>query len=161
MGMAAAVALSACGGTEATPVGARPSSNTSVCAPGASFTRLLVHRSGTLPGDHIRFSFPAVVTVRTTGSVREVAAALCRLPLSPPGVFSCPIDFGTAYGLTFLRGSRGYRPVTVEPGGCQVVHGVGKPRTAIRAPTFWSTLGSAMGLPYPSWTTFAGPSPVG
>jgi len=76
------------------------------------------------------------VTVTDPAKVAKIAAAVDGLPLFPPGVFSCPADFGHSVLLTF-RGTRSgpaLAEVTSQAGGCGAVTVTIKGRTM---PTLW------------------------
>jgi hypothetical protein len=63
------------------------------------------------------------VTVTDPAKVARIAAAVDGLPLFPPGVFSCPADFGRVMRLTFRPSPGGpvLAVVTSEDGGCGAV----------------------------------------
>ena len=62
-------------------------------------------------------------TVTNPAKVAGIAAAINGLTLFPPGMFSCPIDFGAEMRLTFRTSRRGpvVARVTAQYGGCGVV----------------------------------------
>jgi hypothetical protein len=63
------------------------------------------------------------VTVTRTAKVTRIASAVDGLPIFPPGVFSCPADFGREMRLTFRAGKAGpvLAVVTAEVLGCGAV----------------------------------------
>lgn len=125
----------------------------------AHLDRLVVRRSNAFPSNHISFSFPSVVTVSDATDVRAVAQALLSLPLMPQGMF-CPVDLGIRYQLGFFAGDDCVITVGVSATGCEDVSGLGRPpRWVARTPSFWRTLGSAMGLSKPDYATFRGSGP--
>ncbi len=75
-----------------------------LCGPGVAVTLSTVRRTDEFPQNHIRFNFPAELTVASSGQARMVADAVCALPRMPSGTFSCPMDLGIAYHLTFWAG---------------------------------------------------------
>jgi hypothetical protein len=68
--------------------------------------------------------------------VARIAAAVDRLPLFPPGEFSCPADFGTGIRLTFRASGNGpvLALVTGHDTGCEgvslVIDGKNQPELA-------------------------------
>jgi hypothetical protein len=153
-----AVALASCGGAKAVPVrGSSP--NSALPQAVSSLDRLVVRRSDAFPQNHMRFSFPAVVTVHDPTRVQAVARALCGLPVVPEGVLFCPVDLGIVYHLAFLAPHRAFPVVTVAATGCQEVRGLGATRWVARSPGFWQILGRAMGLPRPGYASFRGGGP--
>ena len=117
-----------------------------LCRSVSRLDRLVVHRSDAFPENHIRFSFPAEVTVTDVGNVRSVARALCSLPHAPSGPTSCPADLGIAYHLFFSAGDRTFGPVEVEATGCRVVRGLGPVRWGLSSTDLWPSLARAVGL---------------
>ena len=138
-----------------------PAARSTLCRPIPSLDRLTVRRTDAFPENHLRFSFPADVTVTDALRVRAAARALCSLPRMPSGVLFCPADFGIVYHLAFTAGERALAPVGVNATGCQWVHGLGRVRWVARSPRFWATLGGAMGLTSPDSATFRGRGPNG
>jgi hypothetical protein len=65
---------------------------------------------------------PAPVTVTNRAKVRRIEALADALPVFPPGMFSCPADFGRSVELTF-RGAHGrtLAVVTADASGCGTV----------------------------------------
>ncbi len=118
-----------------------------LCADSGAVSHLVVRRTGPLPNPHPqRFTFPPLVTVTSAAGARSVAAALCALPRQPAGVVNCPAGFGVGYQLRFAAGQHHFRVVRLQATGCEVVTGLGKPRTVSRSPHFWFVLGKAMRL---------------
>jgi hypothetical protein len=66
---------------------------------------------------------PAPVTITKLGRVRALAALINGLPEFPPGMYSCPADFGDALVLTFRAhpGGPALAVATVELSGCEGV----------------------------------------
>ncbi len=162
--VAAVFVLAACGGAPGGDPGpSRPASaaDSALCGSVPILDRLDVHRSDAFPQNQMRFSFRAEVTVTDATKVRAAAQALCSLPKMPSGTFSCPADFGIVYHLVFYAGERALSPVEVDATGCQTVRGLGHVRWVARSPEFWPTLGTAMGLSSPSYSTFRGRGPNG
>ena len=129
-----------------------------VCGDIATIDKLVVRRHNSFPENHLRFSFPAVLT-RGAVSGRQAARALCALPPMPSGVFHCPADLGVAYDLAFSAPGAKLATVILEPAGCETVSGLGSLRSAARSPGFWRTLGAALGLRSANQATFAGSLP--
>jgi hypothetical protein len=163
--VAAVFVLAACGSAVSgrDPGLSRPASaaDSTLCGSVASLDRLVVERSDAFPQNHMRFTFPAEVTVTDATPVRAAARALCALPKMPSGTFHCPADLGIVYHLAFSVGGRAFPTVKLEATGCQRVHGLGAVRWVARSPGFWPTLGRAMGLSSPSYATFRGSGPNG
>ncbi|MHB8320076.1 MAG: hypothetical protein ACYDEP_12745 [Acidimicrobiales bacterium] len=122
-------------------------STTSLCKAIPSLNRLVVTRVNAFPKNAETFVFAAVSTVEDPGSVRAVARELCALPNYPPGVFHCPADLGITYRLAFFSAKYSYPQIDADIGGCEPVKGVGETRRA--TPSFWDTLGKAIGVPAP------------
>ena len=162
--VAAVFVLAACGGAaggDPGPSRPRSAADSTLCGSVPTLDRLVVHRSDAFPQNHMRFSFPAEVTVTDATKVREAAQALCSLPKMPSGTFHCPADFGIVYHLVFSAGERTLSPVAVDATGCQTVRGLAHVRWVARSPEFWPTLGRAMGLSSPSYAAFRGSGPNG
>jgi predicted small secreted protein len=154
--------LTACGDDGVAPV-ARPSARPQapLCNSVPRLDRLVVARSDGFPQNHIRFSFPATITVTDAARVRKAAQALCELPKMPSGTFSCPADFAIVYHLAFSAAGERFPAVSVDATGCETVRGLTTTRWVARTPGFWRTLGEAMGLGEPSYATFRGIGPNG
>ena len=162
--LAAMFVLAACGSAAGGDPGpSRPASaaDSTVCGSVPALDRLVVHRSDAFPQNHMRFSFPAEVTVTDAAQVRAAARALCSLPKMPSGTFACPADLGIVYHLAFFAGGRAFPTVEVDATGCESVRGLGPVRWVARSPGFWSILGRAMGLSSPSNAMFRGRGPNG
>lgn len=161
--VAAALVLGACGSAGGRPGPSRPASSAhpTLCGSVPTLDRLVVRRSDAIPQNHMRFSFPAEVTVTDAAKVRAAARALCALPEMPTGAISCPADFGIVYQLAFFAGGRAFPAVEVDATGCQTVSGLGHVRWVARSPEFWLTLGGAMGLSSPGSAAFRGRWPNG
>lgn len=160
--VALATTLSACGTTGSA---SQPRSSASATGPAAilqqavsGLDRLTVERSDAFPQNHIRYAFPATVTVTDVAQVRLVAKALLELPAMPKGLH-CPVDLGIVYRLTFSGGGQKLPPVSIRATGCQQVTGLGATRWLATSPGFWHTLGRAMGLAKPDWEAFRGSGP--
>ena len=59
--------------------------------------------------------------------VRTPAAALCTLPLMPPGLH-CPAALGGEVLLRFAAGGQDFQAVRIQNSGCRTVTGVGPTR---------------------------------
>ena len=130
-----------------------------MCASMPDLDRLVVRRTS-FPENHIRFGFPAEVTVTDPSRVAAAARAVCALPKMPKSIFHCPMEYGVAYRLSFFAGEQMYGPVTVQATGCQTVRGLGAIRWVARSSGFWVAIGHAMGLAHPDERSFRG-SPLG
>jgi hypothetical protein len=136
-----------------------------LCADLGAVNHLVVRRTGIIP--HVqdqRFTFPALVTVTSAVDARAVATALCALPAQPGGIVNCPNDLGIGYQLRFAAGRHHFHVVTLQTTGCEIVSGVGKPRTIVHSSRFWAVLGQALRLRlhFPlAQQAFAGPSAGG
>ena len=130
-----------------------------LCRSPGAVNHLVVRRTGVISrAGEQRFAFPALVTVTSAAQARTVASALCALPAQPAGVTSCPADFGIGYQLRFAAGRHHFHVVTLQATGCEIVSGLGKPRTIAHTPGFWAVLGRAMRLHVPVMRqAFAGP----
>jgi hypothetical protein len=106
-----------------------------------------------IPQNHPRFTFPAVVKIDDAAAARQVARVLCSLPVFPPGSYSCPIDLGISYNVNFSLGTS-TAIVSVNPWGCEEATGAISSRSTTAA--MWYTLGTAMGLHHASRLRFAG-----
>lgn len=183
LGVLAAVALTGCGGPSgpsgpsgasgasgpAAPASASASASapasgglaageSGLCAATMKLDSLTVQRTDALPGNRTRFSFPATETVTSPAAAQSVAQNLCGLPQVPRETVACPANFGVSYQLSFAAGSQRFAPVTVNAGGCQLVHGLGEMRRVTTSAALWRTLGIAIGIPHPDTTTFSGTS---
>jgi hypothetical protein len=80
---------------------------------------------------------PKPVTITSPAKVRALVALIDGLPLTPPGVFSCPAGFGDSLTLTFRAGPRtpALAVATAELSGCQEVDFTlgGKPQPTLGA----------------------------
>lgn len=122
---------------------------------------LVVKRIDAFPQNHIRFSFPAVITVSNPSLVQKAAKAVCALPVMPSKPMSCPADLGITYRLSFYTAAQPFPRVVVSATGCEGVTGLLLNRWVSRTPAFWSKLGKTMGLKNASWATFRGSGGVG
>ena len=148
------------GTTQSTSTSQGPlASASALCQYVATLDRLTVSRSDAFPQNHMHFSFPASVAVANAMLVRNVARALCALPKMPSSSINCPADFGITYHLAFFAGDREFPKVLVESTGCASVKGIGEVRWVEQSPSFWHTLGVAMGISRPDYATFRGSGP--
>jgi hypothetical protein len=181
----ASVVLAACGSVPASPTAAASGTSPTASAPAASPTAspspsptvgagaaeteaVLCHDTAAVTGLEIvrdlvagaaqlQGTFPSPGVAMTSARARSVARALCALPQTKRGVFSCPLGLpGTTYLLRFTADGRQLSPVVVQATGCEAVSGVGSPRWAISSPGFWRTLAEAAGLSPPGRAAFSG-----
>jgi hypothetical protein len=167
---ATVAAVAACGSGSAPGAGhtASPRSSASsgnlaangsgLCGAAAQVDSLTVQRTNALPGNHPRFSFPALEQVSSAPEAQSVAQGLCALQPVSRTVIACPADFGITYRLTFAAGTRKFAPVTLNAAGCEPVHGLGAARHITTSNVVWRRLGVAIGIPHPSQASFAGTS---
>lgn len=92
-----------------------------------------------VPDMNLGITPPAAVTVTDPGQVRRIAGLIDALSLSPPGVFSCPLDAGAKLVLTFrAQGPDGPVLAVAEPSleGCEWTYLTigGKPEPNLGAP---------------------------
>jgi hypothetical protein len=117
-----------------------------LCQNTASVTGLRIVR---VPGIRVpqeQGVVPGQVVVTSPARAREVARALCALPLMPHGVLNCPAMYpGTSYELLFTADGRRFAPVTIDATGCETVTGAGPVRRALD-PGFWRVLSVAAGI---------------
>ena len=151
--IASAAVLAACG-SAASVSAKRPA--VALAQDISRLDRLVVTRTDAFPQNHVRFTFPATVTVTDSTAVQAVARALCALPKMPSDLLGCPADFGITYHLVFSAGDRSFPSVSVDATGCETVRGLGTVRWLSTSPGFWHTLGVAMGLAKPDNATFRG-----
>jgi hypothetical protein len=163
----AGLALAACGSQQAATTSSAtqatsPAATRSPAQPGRTLcsdvpalTRLVVTRVVELPQNHLHFAVPAGVTISDPATVRDVARAVCGLPVMPHGVMSCPADWGVTYRLSFAAGRGGFPVVTAAAGGCGWVSGAGPVRRAAST-GFWTELARALGVPHPSNSALQG-----
>ena len=167
LAVAAAATVAACGSSSTTGTGAKaaPSSTASgnvaasgsgLCGAATKVDSLTVQRSDALPGNHVRFTFPATEKVSSAPRTQLVVQSLCALPPVAHMQVACPADFGITYRLTFVAGDHQYAPVTVSAAGCEMVHGLGQVRQIKASDPVWRQLGVAIGIPHPNQATFAG-----
>ncbi len=128
----------------------------SLCKSIGQADHLVVRRVDAFPQNGIHFSFQVVTVVTDVASVQDVAKVVCALPRIPVGVMSCVIDLGIYYRLSFTAPDETFPTVVVSATGCETVRGIGPIRWVGTSPNFWHQLGTAMGLPNPTWTTFRG-----
>ncbi len=69
------------------------------------------------------------------------------LPDLPPGTYSCPIDFGILYNLTFFDGTSTAASATLEPTGCGLVRFSGSDEVRrVLDKTYWASLAQQLGI---------------
>jgi hypothetical protein len=81
---------------------------------------------------HLHEILPRAITISDAAQVCALAAALCALPLMPPGLH-CPADVGGAFRLVFVAGRHDFHPVRIQDSGCRSVIG---PARWSRSPQF-------------------------
>ena len=161
--------------TKATP----PSLGTwdALCQHVADVSNLSVTRTDS-PQNQLRFDVPARVVATDRAQAQTVAGTVCSLKIVPAGaIYYCPMDWGVAYALQFTLLDDATQTVDVDPWGCSWValagaHGPisgwftwvvsgshGRPLSRWTSSALWSALGTSMGLPHASRTTFAGTLP--
>ena len=144
----AAATVAACSSGPARPA--------TLCGRITQVGHLAVTRTGTFPGDHYHFSFPATMTVSSPARARAVATAACALPAALTAPHTCPRDIGPLYRLTFLTAAdHQLAVITADATGCRTVAGH-LDHARIADSGFWTALGQAMGLAHPGWNALAG-----
>lgn len=78
---------------------------------------------------------PRGITIADATQVRALAAALCTLPLMPPGL-RCPAALGGEVQLVFAAGRQDFQAVRIQNSGCRTVTGAGPARWWSRSPQF-------------------------
>ncbi len=136
------------------PASAATTTPVPVCQVASKVTSLVVSRA--VASNPTTFSFPRRTVVDSAKAARSVAGALCALPRIPRGPIACPDDVGPTYTLGFVAAGHDVTKLTLDPTGCEVVHGLSGIRWIEQSPKFWRVLGAAMGLASPSQATFAG-----
>jgi hypothetical protein len=137
----------------ASPGGSRSDTTLDLCAVRSSIQEAVVARTNAFPGNGLRFTFPAHVSITSRLRARTLASAVCGLPPLPTPAPKCPADLGVTYLVRFLGPNL---RVSIRPYGCEVVSGAGPDRWAAPSPGFWRTLGRQMGMPTATLKTFQG-----
>lgn len=107
-----------------------------LCRSIPSLSTLTVVRTAPLPQNHLKFTFPADVTVSNQTQVQTVAKALCALPVvRTHGSMSCPSDNGIRYLLTFSNNDQAF-PVVTLGGPCGFIQGLIKGQWTYQSPGF-------------------------
>jgi hypothetical protein len=141
----ALIGLAACGSTAAggathPAAAATASAGVPLCAAAGKVDRVVA-----IPGgSHVRALLPGGITIRDATRVRTLAAALCALPATQPGLH-CEAATGGAFRLTFAAGNQGFRPVGVQLTGCRSVTGLGPARSWSQSPQFGPLLTRTVG----------------
>jgi hypothetical protein len=166
--------LAACGSTAASTTGApsgiapkapaapSPSQTAAateavLCRDTASVSGLEIVRNHVTRVPVLQIGFPEQVSVASPARAREVARALCALPVFPHGIVQCPaLLSGTTYLLGFTASGRRLPAVATEATGCEAVTGAGPTRQAARSPGFWRALATAADLKPPGRLAFTG-----
>ena len=131
-----------------------------LCRSIPGLSKLTIIRTDGLSPNNMRFTFPATVKVSNQTQVRDVAKALCELPVNRSHTsINCPAAFGVAYHLTFSSKGEDFPAVSFDPSGCQFVHDLTRGRWVMQSPEFWHTLGIAMGIKGANNSTFRGQGP--
>lgn len=99
---------------------------------------------------------PSPVTVANAVLVRRLASLIDGLPLSPPGAYSCPADYGRSVQMTFsaVRGGTPLAVVTAAGTGCEGVRVIvgGKPQPTLSGAGAAGQVLSIAGLHWPGYT---------
>ena len=152
----AVIVLAACGSTAAGGAGHPASAetghstgpaaaaSTSAGAPLCAAAQKLDRVVASLPAGQLREALPRGITITDAPRVRALAAALCALPPTPPGL-QCPANFGGVFRLVFAAGGQDFHPVRVQLSGCRVVTGLGPARTWSRSPQLGRLLTRTVG----------------
>jgi hypothetical protein len=122
------------------PTAASTSPGVLLCAATQTVDRLLVGPMSS----HVRELLPRGITIADVRQVRALAAALCALPLMPPGVH-CPAASGGEVLLRFTAGGQAFPVVRIQNSGCRTVTGVGPTRWWSESPQFGMLLSRTVG----------------
>jgi Kelch motif len=90
---------------------------------------------------------PVYVTVTDAAKAQDAYQATLALPVFPPGIYNCPIDWGVTYQLTFLLATGSSLTVTADPNGCSVVDIPGTCVRSVVPSDYWSQLAQDLGIP--------------
>ena len=145
---AAMITLAGCGSqvaashaAAAAGAGATPGpGGVALCRHMSALTSVVISRTMTVHPFAPGLILPRGITIGEPSAVRDLAAALCRLPQMPRQPVTCPVRFRGSLRFAFAAGRRPFPPVTVQMSGCRVVTGLGPARTA-RSAVFWRTVG--------------------
>lgn len=113
------------------------------------------------PGLNVAQQAPAPVTITNPAMVRRVVSLVNGLPVSPLGVYNCPVDTGRAVRLAFRSGASGPVLATVSAsmtacmGVAFSVGGKAEPRLAGGGSVARDVL-SIAGLHWPGYTGYSG-----
>lgn len=150
----AAIGLAACGGavpgtrhpaTAGTghvqePAAVSASPGVPLCAAAQTVDRVVASPMSS----QLREILPRGITITDGPEVRALAAALCALPLMPPGLH-CPAALGGEVRLVFAAGRQDFQAIRIQNSGCRAVTGVGPTRWWSRSPQFGQLLIRAVG----------------
>ena len=122
-------------------------------------TRVDFDRTPAPPGR--TFSFPALTRLTSPNEVADFAGAVCALVSQIPGVYHCPAEaeanLPVTYMATFFSAHQTFPRVTVLAGSCPLVSGLGGVGDRlVRAASFWTLIGAALGIPNAKLNTFEG-----
>lgn len=94
-----------------------------------------------------RFALAPHAVVTDRAKVHDLARALCSLPRQPAEPMGCPmLVSGQVIRIQFSTADRSYPLVRIQASGCEVVTGLGPPRTVSRTPGFWLRLAHDEGV---------------
>lgn len=119
----------------------------SAALPPQTVTSLHVIRTSAFPANRIP---PFERTASDAIKVQRLYNALMALPAFPSGTFSCPVDFGVVYHLTFFHQSAIALRADVKPDGCQGVSFNGANRGTkwvATSPQFWVLFADTLDVP--------------
>jgi hypothetical protein len=122
------------------PAAVSSSPDVLLCAAAQTVDRLVVSpMSG-----HVREILPRGITIADVPRVRALAAALCALPLMPPGLH-CAAASGGEVVLRFEAGGKAFQAVRIQDSGCRTVTGVGPTRWWSESPQLGQLLNRTVG----------------
>jgi hypothetical protein len=70
------------------------------------------------------------------------------LPIPPPGIYNCPVDFGVYYQMVFSDDAATVMVVTATPGGCRFLSAMNGSVSAgfVATEGYWKTLAGDLGI---------------
>jgi hypothetical protein len=116
-----------------------------------------------VPGSEPQPAGDAPVTITNPAMVARIAATVDALPVSPPGIMSCPLSDGSGMRLTFRATTSGpaLAVVTAQTDGCEsvavTIGGKSMP-TLAQSASLQQQVATAAGLHWPAGQLPAGPT---
>jgi hypothetical protein len=105
---------------------------------------------------------PLAVTITYPATVARLLDDINTLPPFPAGTFSCPIDFGTSYTLTFRSAASPKLTAVISAQGCRGIR-LSDRRSlwAGNSPSLFADLGAALHLTQAALIPYPCPPPSG